>query len=140
MAVLIRPDMHDFLIEELFSSRRPTRLTRANLVDPAVFVESVAVELLPDDNGIEPRPLVDTDLKQIVAACLASDYTQRPRLIDLHNLVVQAAQQRTSQYYNMQNFRLGRPKYAFQRETEERVKIFSYTLMLNPATSGAADT
>ncbi|KAI0410485.1 hypothetical protein F5X98DRAFT_385553 [Xylaria grammica] len=57
------------------------------------------VQLLPGDDGVEPFPELDADLRGLVCACLAPEPAARPRAGALANAVLTAVNGRDAAFY-----------------------------------------
>ncbi|KAI0555020.1 hypothetical protein F4679DRAFT_579364 [Xylaria curta] len=62
-------------------------------------IASVAVELIPDGSC----PGIDKNLKGLIIACIARAASDRPKILDLHEFVRQAANDRDVTYYQSMN-------------------------------------
>jgi hypothetical protein len=61
--------------------------------------DSVVVALFPHDNGGDPMPLLDRDMKELICACLAPQHQKRPGLATLANVVSKAVEERDAAWY-----------------------------------------
>ncbi|KAI0476927.1 hypothetical protein F4859DRAFT_480704 [Xylaria cf. heliscus] len=138
MAVLLLPDEWDQFASNLFPERPQT----AKSFVPFMMnqIDSVAVELAPPDRC----PWIDNDLKTLVIACLASEPDNRPGILELHEFVRQAVNDRNNAYYqslnDQENIRRQqvnlqpRDIYDVSLETEDYIKQIVHDLMLTPPT------
>ncbi|KAI1746968.1 kinase-like domain-containing protein [Xylaria castorea] len=67
-------------------------------------VNTNATEILPR-NGQEPYPMLDTDLRNLVARCLAMDPTDRPSLAEALGICKNALETRTPGFYGFHSAR-----------------------------------
>lgn len=77
-----------------------TRASRGSLrTRQGTQIETVGVELLPDEDGIDPVPWMDEDLRHLICMCLSPERFSRPRLDLLAKMVSGAVRDRNAQYY-----------------------------------------
>ncbi|KAI0390127.1 hypothetical protein F5Y17DRAFT_446080 [Xylariaceae sp. FL0594] len=81
--------------------------------------------LLPKDNGVDPFPSVDLDLRRVVCACLAKESEDRPELEWLVNYATQAVAERTEEWY--------KDREHGHRETDQFIHSMLQDLMFNAA-------
>lgn len=77
-----------------------TRASRGSLrTRQGTQIETVGIELLPDEDGIDPVPWMDEDLRHLICMCLSPERFSRPRLDLLAKMVSGAVRDRNAQYY-----------------------------------------
>ncbi|KAI1738400.1 hypothetical protein F4680DRAFT_450153 [Xylaria scruposa] len=102
-------------------------------------IASVAVELIPND----VCPGIDKDLKGLIIACMAKASGDRPKILELHEFVRQAANDRDITYYQSmndqenerrrQNGQQPRDLYNVRSETEQYTNQIIDILFTPPA-------
>ncbi|KAI1757372.1 hypothetical protein F4782DRAFT_478307 [Xylaria castorea] len=103
-------------------------------------IESVAVELAHPASCLG----IDNDMRLLIIACLASAPSNRPGILELHEFVQQAVNDRDNTYYQNLNDRENelrrqenlppRNIYDVSSETKDYIRQITNDLMLTPPT------
>lgn len=78
--------------------------------------------LLNDGNNVTPFPWLDTGLRKLVCACLATDPENRPSPERLVSIVTNCVRYRDHQYYASRNYR---------GESDEEIRLLLSELVFN---------
>ncbi|KAI1289093.1 hypothetical protein F5Y03DRAFT_63915 [Xylaria venustula] len=134
MTTLILPGQWDALAVSLIPERRE----KLNITSPFAKegFDTIAIELFADS----PQCLaVEDDLKLLIGACMAVDYTRSPRILGLHSIVQRMVQQRDQAFYQAQNDapappsqpRAG-PRFDVEKESDAHIRQLVQELIYSP--------
>ncbi|KAI1859947.1 uncharacterized protein JN550_011758 [Neoarthrinium moseri] len=93
-------------------------------------IQTTAVSLLPDENGKNPVPFLENDLKAAICTCLAGEESDRPKITTLVDQAVHAIRHRNEQWYANN----GHPRP--QLESDQNIDAIIKACLLNAPGAG----